>query len=131
MTRYALLGVAIWAAATIALRIAGQAVFEHPVALFAVSLVAMVTLAVLALPNGDAGVRAAIALATPGMLLDTISAIAFARVFPNIRADAAGLFGGWLLFCNAVVLLAALALRGEEGDSERRPPARVPPSRSG
>jgi hypothetical protein len=111
MTRYAILGVAIWAAATIALRIIGSVVFEHPIALFLVSLIAMITLAVLVLPNGDAGVRAAIALATPGMLLDTISAVAFARVFPNIPADAAGLFGGWLLFCNAVVLVAALALR--------------------
>lgn len=111
--RYALLGVAIWAAATIALRLAGAAVFAHPAALFAVSLLAMTALAIAVLPRADAGTRAraAIALATPGMLLDAISASAFARVFPNIGADAAGLFGGWLLFCNAIVLVTAVAVR--------------------
>jgi hypothetical protein len=49
----------------------------------------------------------AIALVTPGMLLDTFSTIWFTRVFPNIRPDAAAVFGGWLLLCNAVVLLTA------------------------
>lgn len=113
MTRYAVLGIAIWAAATIALRVAGRVIFEHPLALFAVSFVAMLTLAAIVLPNADAGVRAraAIALATPGMLLDAVSAVAFARVFPNIAPDAAGLFGGWLLFCNALMLAAAVAFR--------------------
>ena len=36
------------------------------------------------------------------MLLDTVSTIWFTRVFPNIRPDAAAVFGGWLLLCNAV-----------------------------
>jgi len=53
---------------------------------------------------------AAIALVAPGMLLDTITTIWFPRVFPNLPASAAGLFGGWLLFCNIVVLLTAAAL---------------------
>jgi hypothetical protein len=44
----------------------------------------------------------AIALAAPGMLFDTFSCIWFAEAFPNIPATAAGLFGGWLLFCNVV-----------------------------
>jgi len=116
--RYALLGVAIWAAATIALRVIGQAVFDHPGWLFAVSLVSMVVLAAVVFRNlAEAGerARAAIALATPGMLLDSMSALAFPVVFPNIRADAAGLFGGWLLFCNAVVLLAAVSMGRRTG----------------
>ena len=47
----------------------------------------------------------------PGMLLDTISAIWFPVIFPNIRPAAAGAFGGWLLFCNVVVLLTAVLYR--------------------
>jgi hypothetical protein len=41
------------------------------------------------------------------MFLDTVSAVCFSTVFPNIRPDAAGLFGGWLLFCNEVALASA------------------------
>jgi hypothetical protein len=112
MSRYAVLGVGIWLAATVALRIVGQIVFDNPVWLFTVSLVAMAALPAVMFRNlADPGqrARAAIALATPGMLLDTVSALAFPVVFPNIRTEAAGMFGGWLLFCNAVVLLAAVA----------------------
>jgi len=28
-------------------------------------------------------------------------------VFPNIAPEAAGLFGGWLLFCNVIALISA------------------------
>jgi hypothetical protein len=45
------------------------------------------------------------------MLLDTISAIWFPLIFPNIRIGCSGLFGGWLLFCNVVVLLTAVLTR--------------------
>jgi hypothetical protein len=61
----------------------------------------------------------AIVLVAPGMLLDTISAIWFSRVFPNIAPDAAGLFGGWLLFCNVIALLSAASAR--RGDDPRAP----------
>jgi hypothetical protein len=108
MKRYAITGFAIWAGATIALRLVGQYVFQSPVVLFAVSLPAMITVALMVLRDAEQRALAAIALVAPGMLLDTISAIWFPRIFPNIRPDAAGLFGGWLLFCNIVVLLTAV-----------------------
>ena len=106
MKRATFLGFLIWLGATIALRLAGQHILAlHPLLLLAVSapLMALVARAIARTP------REAIALVAPGMLLDTVSAIWFADVFPNIPADAAGLFGGWLLFCNVVVLLTALA----------------------
>src|SRR5262249_16070710 len=53
----------------------------------------------------------AIALVAPGMLLDTISTIWFARAFPNMSPDAAGLFGGWLLFCNIFALVSGASAR--------------------
>ena len=113
MKRFVIVGFVIWAGATIALRVAGQYVFRSTgtaaaVLLLLISLPLMVAVAVAVLQNAEQRALAAIALVAPGMLLDTISSIWFSRVFPNIRADAAGLFGGWLLFCNVVVLLTAV-----------------------
>jgi hypothetical protein len=112
MRRPAIIGVVIWALATIALRVVGQHLFRGPaVVLLLISLPLMVFVAVRVLADYrtvEQRAVAAIALVAPGMLLDTISAIWFDRVFPNIRTDLAGTFGGWLLFCNVVVLLTAV-----------------------
>jgi hypothetical protein len=124
MRRLALAGFAIWLAATIALRFAGQWIIpSHGVGpvfvLLAVSGVLMYQLprglfASLRVRRQDYAIGA-IALVAPGMLLDTISAIWFPRVFPNLAPESAGLFGGWLLFCNIVALLsAASAGRGHD-----------------
>jgi hypothetical protein len=116
--RLAAVGFAIWLAATVMLRIAGQFVFRSPggmgaVALLVVSVPLMIVVAraVLASLPPEERALGAIALVAPGMLLDTFSTIGFARVFPNIRVDAAAVFGGWLLLCNVVVLLTAALWR--------------------
>lgn len=111
-------GFLIWASATVALRLFGQVVFRSigsgtAVALLLVSLPIMVLVAFVLLRRFRTTERravGAIALVAPGMLLDAVGAIWFSTVFPNIRPDAAGLFGGWLLFCNVVVLLTAISL---------------------
>jgi hypothetical protein len=108
MKRYAITGFVIWAGATIALRLFGQYMFRSPIVLLAVSLPVMIAVSMMVLREAQQRALAAIALVAPGMLLDTISSIWFSQMFPNIRADAAGLFGGWLLFCNIVVLLTAV-----------------------
>ena len=113
MKRFAIVGFIIWAVATIALRLGGQFIFRDtgsatPILLLIISLPLMIAVAIAVLRDAEQRALAAIALVAPGMLLDTFSSIWFSRVFPNIRADAAGLFGGWLLFCNVVVLLAAV-----------------------
>jgi hypothetical protein len=112
----AVTGFIIWAAATIALRLAGQYVFGHVSALLLllITLPVMFAVAVLVLQRyrtPEQRALAAIALVAPGMLLDTISAIWFPAIFPNIHAGCAGFFGGWLLFCNVVVLLTAVLYR--------------------
>jgi Family of unknown function (DUF5367) len=116
MKRMAVTGFVIWAVATIALRLGGQYVFGRLPAL----LLLLVTFPVMAFvarallrrfPTTEQRAVAAIALVAPGMLLDTISAIWFSLVFPNIRIGCSGLFGGWLLFCNVVVLLTAVWYR--------------------
>jgi hypothetical protein len=121
MKRYALTGFVIWAAATVALRLAGQYMLRSPMLLLALSLPAMIFVAIQVVGHAEDRARAAIALVAPGMLLDTISTIWFARIFPNIDPNAAGLFGGWLLFCNVIVLLTAVtyAPRRASGSAAR------------
>ena len=124
MKRLAFAGFAIWLAATIALRLAGQWIIRPDSAVEVTILLVLSGVLMYRLPRAlfrlmrisaaDYAVGA-ILLVAPGMLLDTISAIAFTRVFPNIAPEAAGLFGGWLLFCNVVALLsAASARRGDD-----------------
>jgi hypothetical protein len=113
MKRMAVIGFIIWLVATIALRLGGQYVFRvgSPLPLLVFTLPVMIAVAIVVLRRyqlTEQRALAAIALVAPGMLLDTISAIWFPLIFPNIRPDAAGAFGGWLLFCNVVVLLTAV-----------------------
>jgi hypothetical protein len=116
MKRMAVTGFIIWAVATVALRFAGQYVFGRvpPVPLLLITLPVMAFVARALLwhfPTREQRALGAIALVSPGMLLDTISAIWFPIIFPNIRIGCSGLFGGWLLFCNVVVLLTAVLFR--------------------
>jgi hypothetical protein len=116
MKRLALAGFVIWLLATIALRVFGQWLIRPDDGVAILALLTVSAPLMFALPRRLFKVFAidpaqyepgAIALVAPGMLLDTISAISFPRVFPNMPADAAGLFGGWLLFCNMIALLSA------------------------
>jgi len=123
MKRMAVIGFLIWAAATIGLRLGGQYVFGHVPAVLVLLITLPVMFAVAAVVlrgyrTPEQRALAAIALVSPGMLLDTISAIWFPLIFPNIRAGCSGLFGGWLLFCNVVVLLTAVLYRPSSDRAE-------------
>ena len=50
----------------------------------------------------------------------------FPRAFPNMRPEVAPVFGGWLLFCNVVVLLAGALWRRAELAAHGEDPTRVP-----
>jgi hypothetical protein len=115
-----LCGLAIWMAATIALRFFGQRLL-HPgnwtgtLILFAVSFPAMAWLVRrlcrryrLPAEQWPAG---AISIALPTLLLDPFSSAFFPFVFPNMAPEMAGVFGGWMLWCCAGALLGA-TLRG-------------------
>jgi len=116
MRRIVLIGLAIWLAATVALRLWGQHLFDPDrmasfILLLGCSIPLMAWLprrifARQSIPPSE-WAAAAIALAAPGMLLDTLSTVSFSVVFPNIRPDAAALFGAWLLLCNATALISA------------------------
>jgi hypothetical protein len=115
-----LCGLAIWMAATIALRFFGQRLL-HPgnwtgtLILFAVSFPAMAWLVRrlccrfhLPAEQWPAG---AISIVLPTLLLDPFSSAFFPFVFPNMAPQMAGVFGGWMLWCCAGALLGA-TLRG-------------------
>jgi len=126
MKRLAIVGFLIWLAATIGLRLGGQFILPGSTAstliLFLVSLPLMVLVAraVLAgVPNKALG---AIAFGGPGMLLDAFSTVGFGHVFPNMHAEAASVFGGWLLFCNVVVLVTAAVWPPFDGGLAGRAP---------
>ncbi|MGA3024636.1 MAG: DUF5367 family protein [Bryobacteraceae bacterium] len=115
-----LCGLGIWIAGTIALRLFGQRLL-HPgnwtgtLLLFALSFPAMAWIVRrlckrFQLPP-DQWPAGAISIALPTLLLDPFSSAFFPAVFPNIAPEAAGLFGGWMLFCCAGALVGATIRR--------------------
>jgi hypothetical protein len=112
-------GLAIWLLATLALRGAGQWLFGGVgvmTLLFALSVPAMIGLPrwllVRAGVPAESAATAVIALVAPGLLLDTLSTLAFPWVFPNMPQQRAAVFAAWILFCNAIALASVLAIRG-------------------
>ena len=103
-----LAGIALWIAGTIALRLWGRAIL-HPrspaavLALFAISFVLMFLLARRLCKwfrfERRLWLEGTFALVFPTLILDPFSCAFFSSVFPNIPLEAAGLFGGWMLFC--------------------------------
>lgn len=125
MKKLVIVGFLIWLGATVALRFAGQYIFRGTsntaaLILLAVSFPLMVMVAWGVLHDVEQRALGAIALVAPGMLLDAVSTIWFPQVFPNIRPDAAPLFGGWILFCNVVVLIAAAMLPSDSPARRQR-----------
>lgn len=111
-----LYGMGIWAAATLALRLAGQHLLrpKDPVGaviIFAASFPLMAWLvrrlcSRFRLPPEEwpAG---AISIALPTLLLDPFSSAFFPVAFPNMAPEMAGVFGGWMLWCCAGAMLGA------------------------
>ena len=118
-----LYGLVIWIAATITLRFAGQHILRPgdtagTLLLFAISFPAMAWVARLLCaafqirraewPTG------AVTLALPTLLLDPFFSAFFPVVFPNMSPQAAGVFGGWMLWCCAAALIGAMVGRSRD-----------------
>jgi Family of unknown function (DUF5367) len=110
-------GLAIWLAATLALRAGGQhllppAGWAGTLTIFAVAFPAMAwvtrRLCRRFEPDRDRWPVAAVSLALPTLVLDPFSSAFFPVVFPNIAPQAAGTFGGLMLWCSAAALLGVL-----------------------
>ena len=111
--RLFLWGLAIWIAATAALRVAGQYVLRPgpwtgAVVLFAISFPLMALLGrrlCSRLPTGQERLAGAVSLLLPTLVLDPFSSAFFPAVFPNMAPEVAGVFGGWMLCCCAGALV--------------------------
>jgi Family of unknown function (DUF5367) len=119
--RLVIVGAAIWLGATVLIRLAGQTFLpvRTPVLvvlLFAASfgLCALLVRSACrgAHIRGEDWPAGAIAVLMPTLLLDPFSSAFFPVVFPNLPADAAGVFGGWMLCCCAGGLIGASVRRG-------------------
>ena len=116
MRRFLWIGLAVWFAATLALRLAGQFVFRgggslRLAILFGVTAVVIAVFlyrVVRSLPSRDAGLRAAVLIVVPGLLLDAGSVLWFRAVFPNLPDSAGMLFASLLLWAYGIALLTAV-----------------------
>lgn len=105
-------GLAIWLAATLALRFVGQRLlmpgnWQETLILFAISFPLMAGLVrrlCRHLPSQEK-LAGGLSVALPTLLLDPFSSAFFSTVFPNMSPQVAGVFGGWMLFCCAGALL--------------------------
>ena len=117
-TRLLLAGLSIWAAATLFLRFQGEHLLSpggtgRTLILFAVSFPAMAFLArrlCRRLPPQER-LAGAVSLVLATLLLDPFSSAFFPEVFPNIEPSAAGVFGGWMLWCCAGALAGVMIAR--------------------
>jgi len=114
--RLLLVGFVGWLAVTILLRIRGEHLLQpddwkRTLAIYAISfpLLAWIVRGVcvrLRLPR-DQWLAAAMSMLLPTLLLDPFSSAFFPVVFPNMAPQVAGVFGGWMLWCCAGVLIGA------------------------
>ena len=114
MRRCLITGFVIWLAGTIVLRFSGQYIL-YPTSLVAIAALLLVSFPLMALMArricADAALpredwpASGIFLVMPSLVLDTFSTVFFPLVYPNIPEQAAGLFGGWILWCCAGVLV--------------------------
>ncbi len=114
--RTVIIGIALWAAGTIGIRLAGQYLL-HPQSSLRTLLLYLISFLLMALLarriflrmglEKDAWPQAATLLALPTLLLDPFSSAFFPSVFPNVDSAAAGVFGGWMLICCAGAVAGA------------------------
>jgi hypothetical protein len=117
--RFLIIGLALWLAGTVVLRLAPGHLLRPDrtlatVALYGGSFLVMFTLIrwrVLPRLGSPEAAVAVIGLVLPTLVLDAFSSAFFPAVFPNFSAGAAGIFGGWMLICCGGALTAVLAAR--------------------
>src|SRR6185436_13575120 len=113
------IGFAIWAGATIVIRLAGERILRPGVTPSLVLYLASLVLMSFLVPwlcrligaAGETRFRAAVLLMLPTLLLDSFSCLYFARIFPNLDPALTGVYGGWMLVCCAGAAANVLTAR--------------------
>ena len=119
MKRFLLIGLALWLAGTVVLRLAPGSLLRTDrtfatLVLYGGSFLLMFTWIRWRVLPGLGSTQAAaavIGLVLPTLVLDAFSSAFFPAVFPNLSANAAGIFGGWMLICCGGALTAVLSAR--------------------
>jgi uncharacterized protein DUF5367 len=108
MRRIALLGIGIYVAGTVAIRLIGEKLLQpgavaETLSLYAVSFILTAFLVRLIcrrlVASKEDWAEATTLLVLPTLILDPFSCLFFSSAFPNLDPAAAGLFGGWMLIC--------------------------------
>lgn len=108
-------GVFIWLLATVLYRLMGDVLFTKTSFLTTMSnyvlgipVAALLTLPFYRLRNLDAAQQkqAAVHMAVPGMLLDSMNSLFFRQIFPNMDFSIVNYFGAWLLFGYTLILVS-------------------------
>ena len=108
-------GFLVWLGASAIFRLTGQFFFilNSPVLLIVSYILVIPLIIVLTLPiyrwkklNSNQQLKAAIFIALPGMLLDTIALIFFSDIFTNLKPETDRIFGSWLLWAYSLILLS-------------------------
>ena len=108
-------GFLVWLGASVMFRFTGQFFFtpDSPALLIVSYILVVPLILVLTLPiyrwknvNAYQQLKAAIFIALPGMLLDTIALIFFSDIFVNLKPETDRIFGSWLLWAYSLILLS-------------------------
>lgn len=113
-------GFLLWMSATILFRLFGQT-FLIPGQVFLVLSIFILAIPLIIIatypyyyfreiPETE-HLKAAVQIALPGMLLDILSIIYFAKVFPNLTNDSLPLFASWLLWAYSLILITGLSIK--------------------
>lgn len=118
-------GIAVWAVATVLLRVMGQYLLIPGQTYLTVGAFAGVAVLMVVLMSvlyrvkhvrGSERVLAATLFAVSGILLDAGTVFFFTDVFPNMLPTANGLFAAWLFWGYGVVLLTGLVWPAEQNE---------------
>jgi hypothetical protein len=120
MRRALWFGLGLWIAGTIGVRASGGSILRahdvgRTIVLYTVSFAVMAMIVPrifrrLKLER-ESWPAAATMLMLPTLLLDPLSCLFFANVFPRADPAAAGVFGGWMLICGGGAVIGAWAKR--------------------
>lgn len=108
-------GFLVWLGATIIFRSIGQFFFtlDQPFFLIATYLLVVPLIFVVTYPiyrwkrvNALQQVKAAILIALPGLLIDSIVLVFFSTIFVNLEPAMDRIFGSWLLWAYSLILLS-------------------------
>ncbi|MBX9976393.1 DUF5367 family protein [Cytobacillus firmus] len=113
-------GFLLWMSATILFRLFGQ-IFLIPGQVFlvlAIFILAIPLITIATYPyyyvrkiSGSERIIAAVQIALPGMIMDILSIIYFAKVFPNLTNDSLPIFASWLLWAYSLILLTGFSIK--------------------